>query len=196
MKNVAIIVYTKDLEIKNMKNKLNIFSQKGFTLIELLVVIGIIGILAAGLLAAIDPLEQFRKGRDANTKTAASELLTALQRYYAVRGVFPWANSALSGDECMGAPDTSPTADMMTAALPFRTCLDTLIQLGELKPSFTNQIDLLRELRVSDRTEGEDARTVVCFNPQSKADSQDVRMTRFDATGVETPGVTTHWCVM
>ena len=36
--------------------------KKGFTLLELLVVIAILGILAAGLLAAIDPLELINKG--------------------------------------------------------------------------------------------------------------------------------------
>jgi len=33
-------------------------TNKGFTLMELLIVIGVLGILAAGLLAAIDPFEQ------------------------------------------------------------------------------------------------------------------------------------------
>jgi len=33
----------------------------GFTLMELLIVIGVLGILAAGLLAAIDPFEQLKK---------------------------------------------------------------------------------------------------------------------------------------
>ena len=40
--------------------------KKGFTLIELLIVIGILGILAAGLQAAIDPIEQLKKGQDSN----------------------------------------------------------------------------------------------------------------------------------
>ena len=35
----------------------------GFTLMELLIVIGVLGILAAGLLAAIDPFEQLKGPR-------------------------------------------------------------------------------------------------------------------------------------
>ncbi len=39
--------------------------QKGFTLIELLVVIAVIGVLATIVLAAINPIEQLARGRDA-----------------------------------------------------------------------------------------------------------------------------------
>ncbi|MFH0773343.1 MAG: prepilin-type N-terminal cleavage/methylation domain-containing protein, partial [bacterium] len=35
---------------------------RGFTLIELLIVIALLGALAVALLAALDPLEQIKKG--------------------------------------------------------------------------------------------------------------------------------------
>lgn len=58
-----------------MKRLLNNFSlAKGFTLIELLVVIAIIGVLAAVLVAVIDPLDKIRASADVgviNTITQA-----------------------------------------------------------------------------------------------------------------------------
>lgn len=69
-------------------------NKKGFTLIELLIVIGILGILAAGLLAAIDPLDQLRRGRDSTRRTIAVEFTNAMNRFYAQTGVWPWGTTA------------------------------------------------------------------------------------------------------
>lgn len=54
----------------------------GFTLIELLVVIAILGVLAGGVLVAINPLEQLARGRDAGRKTTVDQLGKAVQSYY------------------------------------------------------------------------------------------------------------------
>src|SRR3990167_265507 len=68
--------------------------SQGFTLIELLIVIGVLGILASGLLAAVDPFEQLKKARDANNRNAAVETLNAMTRYYATHGYLPWWSGA------------------------------------------------------------------------------------------------------
>ena len=47
-------------------------SIKGFTLLELLIVISLIGVIAAGLLAVLNPMEQISKANDAKRKTDLS----------------------------------------------------------------------------------------------------------------------------
>ncbi len=66
--------------------------KKGFTLIELLVVITLIGILAVAVLSAINPIEQINKARDAGKRADASQLISALDRYFASNLKFPWNN--------------------------------------------------------------------------------------------------------
>jgi len=73
-----------------MKSALsNLFSSKGFTLIELLIVIAILGVLAAGVLVAIDPVEQLNRARDASRKSSVSQLGRALQAYYTANSAYP-----------------------------------------------------------------------------------------------------------
>ncbi|MEK7498027.1 MAG: type II secretion system protein [Patescibacteria group bacterium] len=57
--------------------------QKGFTLIELLVVIGILGILLAIVLIAINPARQFAQADNTKRSSDASALLNAIHQYAA-----------------------------------------------------------------------------------------------------------------
>ena len=63
--------------------------KKGFTLIELMVVIGIIGVLAAGLVATINPFTQFAKARDARRKSDLKTITTLLNEYYNDNSKYP-----------------------------------------------------------------------------------------------------------
>jgi len=54
---------------------------KGFTLIELLIVIALLGALAVALLAALDPLEQIKKGNDTGVRNTVAEIHGAMVRY-------------------------------------------------------------------------------------------------------------------
>jgi prepilin-type N-terminal cleavage/methylation domain-containing protein len=55
--------------------------QKGFTLIELLVVIGIIGILAAVVLVAVNPGRQFASARDTQRRADLYSITNAVYQY-------------------------------------------------------------------------------------------------------------------
>jgi prepilin-type N-terminal cleavage/methylation domain-containing protein len=65
-------------------------SQKGFTLIELLVVIGVIAILAAIVLVAVNPGRQFAQARDTQRRSDLYSLTNAIYQFAAEHeGVLP-----------------------------------------------------------------------------------------------------------
>jgi type IV pilus assembly protein PilA len=55
--------------------------QQGFTLIELLVVIGILGILMAVVIVAVNPSRQFAQARDTQRKADLSAITSAVVQY-------------------------------------------------------------------------------------------------------------------
>lgn len=83
-------------------------STAGFTMIELLIVISILGILAVAVLAAINPIEQINRGRDTGSRSDAEQALSAIDRFYAFNGYYPWQT---------GAGDTAATVGLR--ALPW-----------------------------------------------------------------------------
>lgn len=95
-------------------NKLKKVSS-GFTLIELLVVIAILGVLAAAILVALNPLEQLARARDAGRKTTVDQMGHAVASYYATQNaVFPtqgaaWLTTLQTAAEIKNIP-TNPSA--------------------------------------------------------------------------------------
>lgn len=140
-------------------------NKKGFTLLELLIVIGVLGILAAGLLAAIDPFEQLKKARDANNRNATIEVLNGFTRYYATHGAFPWNLSTPLDCGTIDAPGPLGTGSVLTSAID--DCIVALQNDGELKTTFQNGIGSTRIYVASDPADTTDL--VVCFAPESKS---------------------------
>lgn len=82
--------------------KINSKNKKGFTLIEVLVVIGIIAILAAVVLVAVNPSRQFKLARDSQRSSNVNTLLNAIHQNMAEhRGVFT----------CNGVPKDIPIVE-------------------------------------------------------------------------------------
>lgn len=90
-------------------------SNKGFTLVELLVVIAVLGVLAAGVLVAINPLEQLARGRDTGRSSAINEMGRGLATYATsnAAGDYPtqdatWITQLVTSNDIKTAP-TNPT---------------------------------------------------------------------------------------
>lgn len=162
-------------------------SQKGFTLIELLVVIGILGVLAAALVATIDPFEQLKKAQDSNVKNATVEFLNANVRYYTTHNTFPWDTEANGGADCNGNAAPDGTAALTDAGLA--ECVTALVDEKELKSGFSNATDLLKEIYTN-----YDANTNTltgCFRPQSTSQRKD-KNTIYDEAGAAVSNPTTN----
>ncbi|MFW6110089.1 MAG: prepilin-type N-terminal cleavage/methylation domain-containing protein [Patescibacteria group bacterium] len=133
-------------------------TEQGFTLIELLIVIVIIGILAVALLAAVDPLEQIRRGRDTETLKAARDFMSAAERYYAYNEEYPW-------DDTVGSAPQWEKLDSTNWSDYGGLLQDT----GELRERFHETSPISEEkliLSEEDATGNEDA-LHVCFEPES-----------------------------
>ncbi len=141
--------------------------QKGFTLIELLVVIGILGILAAALVATIDPFEQLKKADDAKIKNIAVEYQTSLVRYYTTHGAFPWNDANNTNGVCTGIGGADIAGDLGAVGLLSCTNIN-LIGEGELKSSFTSNLTDLGKVRLIWASAAPTDITV-CFSPTSKS---------------------------
>ncbi|MFA5025497.1 MAG: type II secretion system protein [Candidatus Shapirobacteria bacterium] len=66
-----------------MKHTICLPKKKGFTLIELLVVIGILALLLAITLIAINPAKQFMQANDTKRSSDVNAILNALNQYAA-----------------------------------------------------------------------------------------------------------------
>ncbi len=141
---------------------------KGFTLIELIIGITILALLAVGLLAALDPAEQFAKARDTSTRNTLLELYGALQRYEAAQEDYPAGVDAAKNNTGMALRDDDGTTYNFTDAV------GDLITAGELKANFKNAAGTAQERIYLFKDIGggaglTDGKIMLCFRPTSKS---------------------------
>lgn len=169
----------------------------GFTMIELLIVITILGILAVAVLSAINPVEQINRGRDTGSRSDAEQLLSAIDRYNAFKGFFPWQygagdkNTIISDDgtangDLVQLTGSEPLDHGDLATPPLTPCsilnkISTYNATGaspclqdqgtdELKATFITRIIASTSNPLFMFNNGQQgASTYVCFVPKSKA---------------------------
>lgn len=151
------------------------FKKLGFTMIELLIVIAVLGILAVAVLAAINPIEQINRGKDTGSRSDAEQLLSAIDRYYASKGFYPWSLNTTSTNTSTytGSPAlVSLTSATQTVGGDSQQLLTKLSTGGtsEIKASFVTRIVGSTYNYLSIYNNGvSGSSTYVCFLPKSAA---------------------------
>lgn len=105
-------IIDKNMKITAQTKKAPLGNLKGFTLIELLVVIGILAVLLAITLIAINPARQFAQANDTKRRSDVNAILNAVNQYMADnKGTLP-----------APIPDTTAGAVSITNTAPAGLC--------------------------------------------------------------------------
>lgn len=171
----------------------------GFTLVELLIVIALLGILAAAVLAAINPIEQANRARDTRLKSDSSQLLAAIDRYFASQSEMPWATPT----DPAPALDWVDAADVLVGICGDAACSTDGVLLTnlELKSEFRNRDFLKSATPALNRVKvgkgaAASASVYSCFVPLSTSERQKTENLRSLGAVGGTPAsgcTTTDW---
>jgi prepilin-type N-terminal cleavage/methylation domain-containing protein len=154
---------------------------KGFTLVELLIVIALLGVLAAAVLAAINPLEQANRARDTRMRSDASQLLAAVDRYYVASDHFPWFTAGVDDNDPYGFTSAAALGTL-GPGICGTSCTGTnyglLIGTNELKSEFMNRdfvkatvdTDMLYIGKADAGATGIAVSVYACWVPKSKSE--------------------------
>ncbi|MEK7616202.1 MAG: type II secretion system protein [Patescibacteria group bacterium] len=103
------------------------FGQRGFTLIELLIVIGIIAILAAVVMIAINPARQFSQANDTARSSNINAILNAIGQYTVDnKGKLPTSITTTKTEIC------ATGAASCTGLVDLSDLTDNAIYIGEM----------------------------------------------------------------
>lgn len=112
-------------------------SRFGFTLIELLVVIGVLAVVAAGVVALINPRDKILQANDSKVKNDVGQLATAVQSYAAQNAVYPTTQGNYVPSELQQMP-VPPSGYGATYTVTYDTAAptgETLVVAGAVRSS-------------------------------------------------------------
>lgn len=183
-----------------MKSRLS----QGFTLVELLIVIGLLGAIALIVISAINPIEQANKARDARFKADASQMISAVERYYASNSKFPWEGCASANCKDTSSEEFAfiTVADPAVGLCSTGACTagGLLVTSNELKNEFLGR-DWAKttddDLKIfMGKASGSSSSVYACFIPRAKANQDSavtnnaVRSLTFTAGGIPSTNAT------
>jgi len=157
-------------------------TAKAFTLVELLIVIALLGVIATIVIAAINPIEQANRSRDAGMKADASQLVSALQRYYTGFNNYPWTivdvTNYADSDSILQFTDGEASNQIIGLCESDTTCATggELVTANEMQIAFltrkfitaTSETDMLYVGKGS----GASSSVFVCWVPKSNSARQ------------------------
>ena len=133
-----------------------IAKNKGFTLIEILVVIGIIAVLAAIVIIAINPARQFAQARNSQRVSNVDTILNAVGQNLADnKGIFTCAGIGTA----IGTPTSSTTIGTTGGMSNLGSCLVPTYIPSSIPTDPTNGTDADTKYEISVNTNG---RYMVC----------------------------------
>ncbi len=167
-----------------VKRKKGLRKNKGFTLIEVLVVIGILAIVLAITLTAINPAEQASHAKDITAKATVEDFIKANSVYYSEKKALPWQKNT----NCLVELSLGGTLDTMPH------CVSELAQSDDFKDKYIAK-DVSKEIRLNKCGDS----GVICYRPKSKEEYSNAT---YDKFGVNDPGCPGHdhdskecyWC--
>ncbi|MBU1034036.1 type II secretion system GspH family protein [Patescibacteria group bacterium] len=182
-------------------------SQLAFTMIELLIVIAILGILAVAVLAAINPIEQINRGRDTGSRSDAEQLLSAIDRFYAYKGYYPWVSNPNNdaalvfrgvsldtsitvdgGSIDAWADDSVDTPCYVLDKIANGNTAGTCVGTNEVKRSFVDKVIKTDYNHLYVFYSGDPGESLyVCFKPQSGAMQEEAATRCIDEAGSGLP---------